>query len=302
VKITRTLSLLIISFLFVLSQLQGQKHGFYVLQEDRKGEIELYQQHYSIDPKLIFSFQLLDTAFGSFDHNGYPLLLLRFKKTDSVAHMLSYTNRQLAMFYNDSLKINAKMLGFDSSYALQLSGVFSLQEVRELERITLTAIHKYTPPQRAPSFKNEKVTDSAILKPTLQQFNSLAALFIKALQQKKYALLSQYFFDSSAKKMLITKLTKKTTEETARKEVDKIEPHAKKYFDQLVENNTINWKLITLTDVTYQKLTFFPELDFYIADVYINFLYDGEKRKLKFDELLYMDGKWLLFLEDITVK
>jgi preprotein translocase subunit SecD len=126
--------LLFLSILTALSaKTQTQKHGFFILAEDNSGDIVHVYKRYSIDPKLTFSFQLLDTAFSSFDHNGYPLLLLQFKKTDSVYHMLSHTNRQLAMFYNDSLIINAKMVGFDSSYSVQLSGSFSLQEVKELE-------------------------------------------------------------------------------------------------------------------------------------------------------------------------
>jgi hypothetical protein len=153
-----------------------------------------------------------------------------------------------------------------------------------------------------PVFQSVTVTDSAILKTTLQQFHSLAKLFVKALQQKNYKLLNRHVFDSSAKELLLTKLTKQMSEEFAKKEIDKLEPRAKKYFDQLVTSEKINWKLITVTEVSYQKFTYFPVLDIYISDVYIQFTYAGSYRKIKFDELLYMNGKWWLFLQDITVK
>lgn len=298
-------TVVVIFFIFLLftsSNAQPVKHGFYILQEDSKGAIVQYDQRYSINPKLSFSFHVADTAFTSFDHNGYPVLIIKFNKTDSVYRMLNNPNKQLAMFYDDSLFTNAKLLSFDSTYRVQLSGSFTLRESRELEQMILTAINKYNPPPKEPSFETIVVTDKATLKKTLLQCDSMTGLFVKALQQKNYELLKPYFFNDTIKQELMTRFTKHMTEEMAQLQIAKMEPRAKKYFDKLVSANEVNWGKIKFVNTGIQKLNYIKELDIYIADVYIFFTEGTAEKRMKFDELLYMNGRWWLFCEDIKVR
>jgi hypothetical protein len=304
---SRYFILLVVFFLLRSFAIQAQdsvqlKNGFCFLGRQDSGKIFYERLRYECSSAL-YPQTLIDSAFTSFTQNGYPALIICFKKDSASAMFHNSSGKILGWFYKDSMIVCAKVMEMDTSYRLQLTGNYTVQEVKALEKIALLMAGKKveeTESEAGAELISTKQISQRITEKLRLQCDTMTRLFVRALQKHKYQLLHKYMVDSLTKEVFFKKLSVVPIKQNVIQSLEKLDKRPRIYFEKLLAEENIFWQDWSYLSIEFQALTYYPQFDIYVADIIVNLSRRLDKKRIKFDECFYFNNQWWLFCEDIT--